>query len=187
MQELWRDQYKYKRIKGCNSQPQKQGWGTCYFTVDNSVAYLYYQLKEGAISLQEQQTSPENIEAYIKQLPDLQRHHTLFSIFGHWHTKQDISNQNTALGEIATLLVRMNVQNKNNTMNWFSDLMLIPLRFSLLLRQCKTDLEPGCAHVPCFFSTTDRIHKSCRVPLNWSSTQDRNCHLLEACSINKVY
>ena len=120
--------------------------------------------------LQEQQVSPQNIEAYLKQLPILQRYQ---NAFGHlWNMAMDQGaplNGNPPLGEVAALLVRMNLISTSQARNCYSALLLIPgfdqLRFSPLLRQCKRAWNQGVPKYPAFYSASDLLKRLQALPL----------------------
>ena len=127
--------------------------------------------------LQEQQVSPQNIEAYLKQLPNLQRYQNAFSLLWNMAVDQGAPlNGNPPLGEVAALLVRMNLISTSQARNCYSALLLIPgfdqLRFSPLLRQCKRAWNQGVPKYPAFYSASDLLKRLQALPFNWSSIQD---------------
>ena len=67
--------------------------------------------------------------------------------------------KNPSLLEIATLIVRLSLINKNHARNCYSALLLIPgldqLRFSPLLKQCKRNWNQGVPKYPAFYSAAD--------------------------------
>ena len=80
------------------------------------------------------------------------------------------------LGEVAALLVRMNLISTSQARNCYSALLLIPgfdqLRFSPLLRQCKRAWNQGVPKYPAFYSASDLLKRLQALPFDWSSIQD---------------
>ena len=121
--------------------------------------------------------SSENIEAYMKQLPDLKRYQNAFQhIWNLALENRTPVDRDPSLLDIATLLIRLNVLNKNHARNCYSALLLIPgfehLRFSPLLKQCKRIWNQAVPKYPAFYSATDLIQRLIRLPLNWTSPRE---------------
>jgi hypothetical protein len=123
--------------------------------------------------LEEQQVSAEGVQAYMKSLPDLKRYQSAFNVFWSQCTRANINLQSATLWEIASQLVKLNLENKNQARNAYSALLLIPsldqLKFSPLLRGCKRLWSQSNARYPAFYDAASLVQQLSTLPLQWNS------------------
>ena len=115
--------------------------------------------------LEEQQVSPEGINAHLKTLPNLERYQNAFNVLFAQCLHCNVNLLTSSFWEIATQINRLNMVSSNQARHAYSALLLIPgmdqLRFYPLLKTCKNLWNQHSLKYPVFWSRTEILQKNC--------------------------
>jgi hypothetical protein len=125
--------------------------------------------------LQAQEKTPEQIDMYLRQLPDLRRYDSSFRQFWNQCVSNGLVLSTATFWDVVTELCKHHEVSHSQSQHAYAAILLLPgwdqFRFFPMLERLKKDWNDHTPKYAAFWDATDYLEKLKGRPLNWNSIQ----------------